>query len=119
MGRALRSNIHIHKVLEYTLETFHFPETVQVLLNPTPITQNSINHSHQPSHSGILAKAIKQCIQLSTTNAIYISHFVIEMSAFQKQSPWSCSVKELFLKILQNSQVLPLAQEFPVDFTTS
>ena len=45
-----------------------------------------------PSRSGILAKAIKQYIQLSTTNAIYISRFVIEMPAFQKQSP------ELFCK---------------------
>ena len=38
-----------------------------------------------PSRSGILAKAIKQCIQLSTTNATYISRFVIESPAFQKQ----------------------------------
>ena len=30
----------------------------------------------------------------------------------------SCSVKEVFLKILQNSQVFPLAQEFPVNFAT-
>ena len=26
-----------------TLETFHFPETVQVFSNPTPITQSNIN----------------------------------------------------------------------------
>ena len=30
----------------------------------------------------------------------------------------SCSVSEVFLKILQNSQVFPLAQEFPVNFAT-
>ena len=40
-----------------------------------------------PLRSGILAKAIKHCIQLSTTNAIYISHFLIAMSAFQKHCP--------------------------------
>ena len=38
-----------------------------------------------PLRSGILAKEIKHCIQLSTTNAIYISHFLIAMSAIQKQ----------------------------------
>ena len=27
----------------------------------------------------------------------------------------SCSVKKVFLTILQNSQVFPLAQEFPVN----
>ena len=68
-----------------------------------------------PSRSGILAKAIKQCIQLSTTNTIYTSRFVIEMPAFQRSRP-SCSVKEVFLKILHNSQVFPLAQKFPVNF---
>ena len=68
------------------------------------------------SRSGILAKSIKQCIQLSTTNTIYISRFVIEMPAFQKQLSGSCSVKDVFLKILQNFEVFPLAQEFPVNF---
>ena len=29
--------------LGITLETFHFPETVPVLSNPTPISQRSIN----------------------------------------------------------------------------
>ena len=29
--------------LRITLKTFHFPETMQVLSNPTPITQSSIN----------------------------------------------------------------------------
>ena len=39
-----------------------------------------------PSRSGILAKAIKKCIHLSTTSAVYVSLFVIEMPAFHKQS---------------------------------
>ena len=30
----------------------------------------------------------------------------------------SCSVKKMFLKILQNSQMFPLAPEFPVNFAT-
>ena len=38
------------------------------------------------SLSGILAEAIKHCVQFSTTNTLYISRFVIVMSAFQKQS---------------------------------
>ena len=29
---------------------------------------------------------------------------------------WSCSVKQVFLKIFQNSQVFLLVQEFPVNF---
>ena len=64
-----------------------------------------------PSRSGILAKATKQCIQLSTTNTIdnaRISETVVP----------SCSVKEVFLKNLQNSKVFPLAQKFPVNFAT-
>ena len=30
-------------MLEITLETFHFPETVQVFSNPTLITKSRIN----------------------------------------------------------------------------
>ena len=30
----------------------------------------------------------------------------------------SCSIKKVLIKILQNSQVFPLAQEFPVNFAT-
>ena len=43
MGRASGFHITINKDLGITLEAFYFPETVQVLSNPTPITQSSIN----------------------------------------------------------------------------
>ena len=39
---SLRFYMHIHS-LGITLETFHFPETVQVLSNPTAITLSHIN----------------------------------------------------------------------------
>ena len=31
---------------------------------------------------------------------------------------WSCSVKKVFVKILQKSELIPLMQEFPVSFAT-
>ena len=70
-----------------------------------------------PSRCRISDKATKQCIQLSTTNTIYTlaSYWNAGIS---EAVVWSCSLKEVFLKILQNSQVFPLAQEFPVNFAT-
>ena len=69
-----------------------------------------------PSRSGDLAKAIKHCIQLSTTNTVYISRYCnVRMSEAVVRS---CTVKKVFLKFLQNSQVFLLAQEFPVNFAT-
>ena len=42
IGRVLRFHTPIHS-FGITLEIFPFPKTVQVLPNPTPITQSSIN----------------------------------------------------------------------------
>ena len=66
-----------------------------------------------PSRCGILAKAIKKCIHLSTTSAVHVS-----LSSLLKCRHFTSSRAELFLKILQNPQVFPLAQKFPVDFAT-
>ena len=64
------------------------------------------------SRFGILAEAIniassslQQHLSLRYCN-IRISEAVVR----------SCSVKKVFLKILQNSYVFSLAQEFPVNF---
>ena len=40
-----------------------------------------------PSCSGILAKAMKQCIQLSTTNTIYISRSLLKCPHFRTSLP--------------------------------
>ena len=42
--RRLKQRQSLSQSLGITLETFHFPETVEVFSNPTPITQSSINH---------------------------------------------------------------------------
>ena len=68
------------------------------------------------SRSGILAKAIRHCIQLSATKTVHISRYCnVRISETVVRS---CTVKKVFLKMLQNSQVFPLAQEFPVNFAT-
>ena len=68
-----------------------------------------------PSLSKILAEAISiassslkqiQSLSLASLLQYLLSEAVVR----------SCSVKKVFLKILQNSQVFPLAQEFPVNF---
>ena len=70
-----------------------------------------------PSLSKILAEAISiassslkqiQSLSLASLLQYLLSEAVVR----------SCSVKKVFLKILQNSQVFPLAQEFPVNFAT-
>ena len=40
-----------------------------------------------PSRSGTLAKAMKQCIQLSTTNTIYISRSLLKCPHFRSSRP--------------------------------
>ena len=43
MGESLKVLYTYPQSLGITLETAHLPETAQVLLNPIPITQSSIN----------------------------------------------------------------------------
>ena len=64
------------------------------------------------------SRSTKHCIQFSTTNAIYISGFVTANICISEAVVRSCSVKKVFLKFLQNSQVFPQAQEFPLNFAT-
>ena len=42
VGRSLKVWCNYSYSLGITLETFHFPETIQMFLNPSPITQSSI-----------------------------------------------------------------------------
>ena len=73
-----------------------------------------------PLHFGILPEEIKHCIQQSTTSTIYISLSLRYCNVrILEAVVRSCSVKKVFLKILQNSQVFSLAQELPVNITTS
>ena len=52
------------------------------------------------SRSGILAEAIKHCIQLSTKNTIYISSLRYYNVRISEAVIRSCSAKKVFLKIL-------------------
>ena len=71
-----------------------------------------------PSRSGILAKAIKQCIQLSTTNTICISRFVIEMPHFRSSRPELFCKRGVLKNFAKSTGVSSVAQEFPVNFAT-
>ena len=57
----------------------------------------------------------KHCIHLSTTKTIYFSIPYCNV-CISVEVVWICSLKMLFLKILQNSQLFHLAQKFPVNF---
>ena len=68
-----------------------------------------------PSHTGILAEAIS--IASSSLQEIQsISLALLLQYLLSEAVIWSCSVKKVFLKILHNSQVFTLAQEFPFIF---
>ena len=50
----LRGVIFYIPSLGTTLETFNFPETMQVFLNPTPITKSNINLQQKPTTIGLI-----------------------------------------------------------------
>ena len=67
------------------------------------------------SCSGILAKAISiESSSLQQIQSISLASFL--QYPLSEAVVWSCSVKNVLLKILQNSLVFTLAQEFPVNF---
>ena len=67
------------------------------------------------SHSGILAEAISiasgSLQQIQPISLTSLLQYPLSEAVFR-----NCSVKKVFLKILQNSQVFPLAKEFAVNF---
>ena len=58
----------------------------------------------------------KHYIHLSATKTIYFSRCPYCNVRISVEVVWSCSLKMLFVKIFQNSQVFHLAQKFPVNF---
>ena len=70
-----------------------------------------------PSRSGILAEAIS--IASSSLQQIQsVSLASLLQCPHSEAIVRSCSVKRVFLKILQNFQVFPLAQEIPLNFAS-
>ena len=59
-------NTHLQS-LGTTLETFHFPETVQIFSNPTPITKSRINLQQKPTTIGLIRYKHSTCAKYVTS----------------------------------------------------
>ena len=58
------------------------------------------------------SRSNKHCIQLSTTNTIYISRFVTTISAFRSSRPVLLTVKKVFLKRVSCEFLTNFKEEF-------
>ena len=79
-----------------------------------------MTNSRADAHKSWMVRFFPSALGISTASSSLqqiqsISHFVITKSAFRSsRSELFC--KKVLLKILQNSQVFPLAKEFSVNF---